>query len=454
MNWVLIALAGYLAIQLAIGVWLAPKIRSESDFLIAGRRLGYPLTTFSIFATWFGAESCISSAGRVYEEGFSLTTAEPFAYGITLMLSGVIFAVPIWRMKLTTMADFFRVRFDSRVEKLAAVMLIPPGILWAAAQLRGFGQVLTTVTSLDIGTAIAVAAAFCILYTVLGGLLADAITDLVQGIVLILGLGLLLLAVVVAQGGIGAAAAGIDLSRLSLVGPDVTPTFLGLLEEYAIPIAGSVVAVEILSRVLAARSPEVARNSAVMAGGLYILVGLMPVTLGLIAARLVPNLADAEQFLPALALQTLPTAGYVLFLGALISAILSTVDTILLIAGGIAAHNIIGPAFNITDDRMKLLLARSGVLLFGAMSLYLALGGRGVAELVEESSSFGTAGTLVVVSFGLFTKIGGPVAATLALLGGLASYAAASVFALPYPFLTSVASATVLYLGGGLRGRG
>lgn len=453
MNWVLLALVGYLAIQLAIGVWLAPKIRSESDFLIAGRRLGYPLTTFSIFATWFGAESCISSAGRVYEEGFSLTTAEPFAYGITLMLSGVIFAVPIWRMKLTTMADFFRVRFDSRVEKLAAVMLIPPGVLWAAAQLRGFGQVLTTVTSLDIGTAIAVAAAFCILYTVLGGLLADAITDLVQGIVLILGLGLLLVAVVVAQGGIGASAAGIDLSRISLVGPEVTPTFLGLLEEYAIPIAGSVVAVEVLSRVLAARSPEVARNGAVMAGGLYILVGLIPVTLGLIAARLVPNLADAEQFLPALALQTLPTAGYVLFLGALISAILSTVDTILLVAGGIAAHNIVGPVFNITDDRMKLLLARSGVLLFGAMSLYLALGGRGVAELVEESSSFGTAGTLVVVSFGLFTKIGGPMAATLALLGGLASYAAASAMALAYPFLTSVASATALYLAGGLRGR-
>lgn len=453
MNWVLLALVGYLALQLAIGVWLAPKIRSESDFLIAGRRLGYPLTTLSLFATWFGAESCISSAGRVYEEGFSLTTAEPFAYGITLMLTGVIFAVPIWRLKLTTMADFFRVRFDGRVEKLAAVMLIPPGILWAAAQLRSFGQVLTTVTSLDIGTAIAVAAAFCILYTVLGGLLADAITDLVQGIVLILGLGLLLLAVVVTQGGISASAASVDFSRISLVGPDVTPTFLGLLEEYAIPIAGSVVAVEILSRVLAARSPEVARNSAVMAGGLYILVGLIPVTLGLIAARLVPNLADAEQFLPALALQTLPAAGYVLFLGALISAILSTVDTILLIAGGIAAHNIVGPLFNINDERRKLLLARSGVLVFGAMSLYLALGGRGVAELVEESSSFGTAGTLVVVSFGLFTKIGGPMAATLALLGGLASYAAASAMTLSYPFLTSVASATALYLGGGLRGR-
>ena len=452
-NGVLLALVAYLAIQLAIGAWLAPKIHTESDYLVGGRSLGYPLTIFSLFATWFGAETCIASAGRAYEQGFSFTTAEPFAYGLTLMLTGVIFAVPIWRLKLTTMADFFRLRFDGRVEKLAAVMLIPPGVLWAAAQLRGFGQVLTTVTSLNIETAIVVAAVFCIGYTVLGGLLADAITDLIQGLVLILGLVLLAVVVVGNQGGFMAAVSGIDLARISLVGPDVTPTFLGLLEEYAIPIAGSVVAVELLSRVIAARSPEVARNGAVIAGGLYVLIGIIPVFLGLVAARMVPDLADAEQFLPALALQTLPTAGYVIFLGALISAVLSTVDTILLVAGGLAAHNIVGPMFKVTDDRIKLRLARIGVLVFGGVALYLALGGRGVAELVEESSSFGTAGTLVVVSFGLFTKIGGPAAATMALLGGLASYAGASAFELPYPFLTSLGTAAALYGLGGLRTR-
>lgn len=452
-NGVLLALVGYLILQLGIGAWLAPKIHTEADYLVAGRSLGYPLTIFSIFATWFGAETCISSAGRAYEQGFALTTAEPFAYGVTLMLTGLIFAVPMWRLKLTTMADFFRLRFGRGVEQLAAVMLIPSGVLWAAAQLRGFGHVLTTVTTLEIGTAVTVAAAFCVCYTVLGGLLADAITDLVQGLVLIAGLGLLLVVVVWDQGGVAQAIAGIDPARFSIVGPDVSPTVLGVVEEYAIPIAGSVVAVELLSRVIAARSPEVARNGAVMAGGLYILVGAVPVVLGLIAARLVPNLTDAEQFLPALALQVLPTAGYVVFLGALISAILSTVDTILLVAGGLAAHNLVGPWLGVVDERAKLRLARLGVFAFGGIALFLALGGRGVAELVEESSSFGTAGTLVVVSFGLFTRIGGARAAVLALVGGLIVYAGASALETPYPFLTSLLSAVVLYLLGGLRER-
>lgn len=452
-NGILIALVGYLAVQLAIGAWLAPKIHTESDYLVAGRSLGYPLTIFSLFATWFGAESCIASAGRAYEEGFSLTSAEPFAYGLTLMVTGIVFAVPMWRLKLTTMADFFRIRFDGRVEKVAALMLIPPGILWAAAQLRGFGHVLTTISSLDIATATTIAAAFCVVYTVLGGLLADAITDLIQGGVLVLGLVMLLGVVVVNAGGVTAALASIDPARITLVSPDVTPTFFGMLEEYAIPIAGSVVAVELLSRVIAARSPEVARNGAVMAGGLYIFVGAIPILLALIAARLVPSLSDAEQFLPALALQVLPTAGYVVFLGALISAILSTVDTILLVAGGLLAHNLVGPVFGVTAEATKLRLARQGVLVFGVVALYLALGGRGVAELVEESSSFGTAGTLVVVTFGLFTKYGRARAAIVTLLGGLAIYAGASAAEVSYPFTLSLAGSVALYLVGGFRDR-
>ena len=450
MNWTLLALLGYLVLQLAIGAWLAPRIHTEEEYLVGGRRLGYPLTIFSIFATWFGAESCLASAGRVYREGFSLTTAEPFAYGMTLIAMGLVFAVPLWRRKLTTLADLFRERFGTGVERLAAVLLVPGGILWAAAQLRGFGHVLTTVTTLDLRVAVTAAAGFCILYTMLGGLLADAITDLIQGAMILLGLGLLVVVVVSDLGGVGAAVAAVDPARLSVVGTGVAPTPLALLEEWAIPIAGSVVAVELVSRVIAARSAEVARNSALLAGGLYIAVGLLPIFLGLASAGLLPAgaVAEQEQFLPALARELLPAAGYVVFAGAIISAILSTVDTILLVASGLITHNIVVPVFGIGSERVRLLLARIGVVLLGGVSLVLALGARGVAELVEEASSFGSAGVLVVVSFALFSRIGGPVAAVSSLVGGLGSYIAGSVLGWSYPFLGSLAAAVLLYLAG------
>src|SRR5690606_5530717 len=126
-------------------------------------------------------------------------------------------------------------------------------------------------------------------------------------------------------------------------------------------------------------------------------VGVIPLFLGLAAGGLVGALDDPEQFLPALATEVLPVGLYVIFAGALISAILSTVDTILLVAAGLASHNVLAPVLGIASERWRLLLTRAGVPVLGAVALSVALRADGVAELVEEASAFGSAGVLVVV---------------------------------------------------------
>jgi solute:Na+ symporter, SSS family len=447
-NWLLVALLGYLAAQLAIGVWVAPRIRTEGDYLIAGRQLGYPLTVFSIFATWFGAETCIASAGRAYREGVSLTTAEPFAYGLCLVIMGLVFAAPLWHRKLTTLADLFRTRYSVGVERTAAIIMIPSSLLWAAAQMRGFGHVLTTVTTLDVQVAIAVAAGFCVLYTVFGGLLADAITDLLQGIVLTVGLLVLVIAVVVHQGGPAAAIAAIPAGQVTLIGAGADASLLGILEEWAVPVCGSVIATELVSRVIATRSPSVARNAPLIAGAMYIAIGLLPVFVGLTAGGLIPPLRDTEQFLPAVARTLLGPVPYVIFAGGLISAILSTVDTTLLVASGLLSHNLIGPVLGITDERRRLRIARLGVAAFGVVAYVLAVRASGVFALVEQASAFGSAGILVVVCFGLFTTWGGARTALVTVLGGLAVYLLGAYTGMPYPFLASLAASLALYLLG------
>jgi Na+/proline symporter len=248
-NWLLLALLGYLVAQLAIGVWVAPRIRTEDDYLVAGRRLGYPLTIFTIFAT-----VRTSSRPPGAPRGVSLTTAEPFGT-TSIVLMGLVRGT-LWRLRLTTLADLFRTRYSVAVERVAAAILIPSSLLWAAAQLRGFAHVLSTVTAIDLATGIAVAAGFCVLYTAFGGLLADAITDLVQGIFLVVGLAVVTVAVVMRRGGVTEAFAAIDPSRLALVGAGADASFFAVLEEWAIPVCGSVVATELVSRVIAARTPS------------------------------------------------------------------------------------------------------------------------------------------------------------------------------------------------------
>ncbi|MFL5271785.1 MAG: sodium:solute symporter family protein, partial [Anaeromyxobacteraceae bacterium] len=434
----LAGLIGYLAVQLAIGFWASRRVRSEDDYLLAGRRLGPGLATFSIFATWFGAETCIGAAGRAHARGLSSTSAEPFGYGLCLLAMGVLYAVPLWRRKLTTFADLYGRRFSPVVERTAAVLLVPGSILWAAAQMRGFGHVLTTAAGFDSRVAVAVAAGFCILYTVFGGLLADATNDLVQGIVLTIGLSVLAVAVVMRLGG-PAHAAGALVGSFSVprLAAEATP-LLGTLEAWAIPVFGSALATELVSRVIACRSPEVARRSSLLAGAMYIAVGSIPVAVGLLAHRLAGPVADAEQVLPAVAREVLPAAGYVLFAGALVAAILSTVDSTLLVAAGLVSHNLLVPAFRIESQRTKVLLARAGVATFGVLAWWLA-SGHGVFELVEQASALGSSGTFVAATFGLFTPWGGSRTALATLVVGPIVYAAASAAGWETPFLASLA---------------
>ncbi len=451
MSPLLLGIAGYIVVQLLIGVAVSRRIRNESDYLLAGRRLGVVIGTFTIFATWFGAESVIGAAGSIYSEGLTGGAAEPFAYGATLLLMGAVFAAPLWRRGLTTFADLFRTRYSPGVERVVVLLLVPPSVMWAAAQIRAFGQVISASSTFEVELAITAAAAVVIVYTMYGGLLADAVTDIVQGLALIVGVVILAVAVANALGGLGPALAAIPAERLQPFGGPTAPGPLAVLERWAIPVCGSVLAQELIARVLASRSPQVARRAALLGGGLYLCVGLLPVFLGLVGFKLVPQLAEPEQLLAQLAQQYLPTFLYIAFAGALVSAILSTVDSALLAAAALTSHNLILPLRPAMGEKMKLLTARIGVVVFGVTAYVLALHAEGVYDLVLEASAFGSAGVFIVGVFALFTRFGESAAAFAGLLAGFASWVfGAYVLALSYPYLTSLTAAFAVYVAAAL----
>jgi Na+/proline symporter len=421
LNIVLGAILIYVLLQLVLGYVISRGIHTEDDYLLAGRRLGYGLATFSIFATWFGAEACIGTSGAAFSEGLYGVTADPFGYGLCLLLMGMVFAVPLWKRKLTTIADLLRLRYSFATERLTAFIIAPASLLWAAAQIRAFGQILSASSDLTVTAAITVAACVVVAYTVMGGLLADAISDLIQGAILIIGLILLVPFVLNDGGGLANAFASISPERLSMIPPGTDRSVMSILrviETWAIPICGSVLAQEIIAKVLASRSALVARRSALSAGVLYICVGLIPLSIGLIGVRLFPELDHPEHILPVMAQTYFSTFFYIIFAGALVSAILSTVDSALLAASALVSRNIISSIYPGMNDRQRLFTNRVGVFVMGCVAYVLALHAEGVYNLVLDASSFGSAGLFVAAIFGLFTRFGGARSAIAALCTG------------------------------------
>lgn len=444
MSLLLIGILSYVALQLLIGVFVSRKIHSESDYLLAGRSLGMGLATFSIFATWFGAETCIGTAGAAYENGWAGVKADPFGYGVCVLIVGIFFAIRLWKQKLTTIGDFFRARYSRSVEKTAVILMIPTSIMWAAAQIRAFGLVLSASSELTITLSLTIAAAVVVTYTAFGGLLADAMTDVVQGITLIIGLLVILPFLISDTGGIKGFMHVVLQERHN----ETNVNFLEIAETWAIPICGSLVAQELLSRVIASRSPQIAQRSSILAAILYVSVGIIPVLIGLTGFVVLPGLSESESILPMMAQKYLTPMLYIIFSGALVSAILSTVDSTLLAASSLMTHNLIIASRPDLDEKSKLRISRWGVIFMGILSYILALYAEGIYDLVKDASALGSAGIFIVFVFGLFTNWGGAYSALASLIVGTTVWIGAHyAWESSTGYLTALGAAFIVYVG-------
>jgi solute:Na+ symporter, SSS family len=445
MNIVLFGILAYVLIQFAVGTWVSRRMASEADYILAGRQLGVALVTFSVFATYFGAEAIVASGGAVYQKGLAGALVDPIGYASAIVIVGLLFARALWSRGLTTFADLFRRRYSPGVERLVVVMLLPGSIIWAAAQVRAFGQVMSLNSGLDLKTAITLAAILVAAYSVVGGLLADAVTDMIQGIAVLAGL--IILGIIVASevGGVSPGLAKVEASRLTLAAND--ESLLSRLEHLAIPVCGTIVAVELISRFLGARSANIAAAGTILGGVIYLSIGLVPVFLGLVGPALLPAAPDAEQIVAKLAELYLPGVLYVAFAGAIISAILSAVHSALHAPASQISHNIVVRIIPQLSERGKLWAVRTTVMALSIIAFLIALSSEGIHELVETASAFGSAGVFVATLFALFTRFGGPASAYASIITGMVLWALGDyLLGLTAPYLLGLSGAALAYV--------
>lgn len=439
----------YLVLQVVLAIYLNRYISSNTDFFLAGRNLPTYALAFSVFATWFGAETCIGSSGAVFSGGLSASKAEPIGYGLCLLLSAILIAPKLYNQNYTTLGDYYKERYSSLSEKLLVWIMIPSGLIWAAAQVRAFGQVISLYTDFDISMAITFATVFVIFYTLLSGMLGDIVTDVIQGGILAISLVAVLAYALGELGGLSDAFSPIPSERLSFISSN--QNIFDRLDSWLIPILGSLCSQELIQRTLSAKHKQQAVKAGLSGTALYLVFGSIPIILGLLGSQLGVQVSDAEQFLPAVAKKVLPGFLYIIFIGALISAILSTIDSILLAVSALVSQNIVIPLAKITDAKQKLFVARALLVCGGVVAYVLALFGESVYSMVETASSFGTAGVLVSFVGGLYWKKGGNITAILTLVFGMVlSFSFHSIIELKSSFSLSILILSLFYFIGSL----
>jgi solute:Na+ symporter, SSS family len=397
----------FLFINLLVGVAAVRYVKTSGDFMLAGRRLPLSMATFTVFATWFGSETLFGASAAFSDGGFLAVIEDPFGGMLCLVLVGALFARQLYRHNYLTLGDLFRDRFGAGTELVASIVIVFSFFGWIAAQMVALGIAINLVAGLDFTFSIVIASGIVIAYTFMGGMWSVSITDTIQTVFIIIGLLIVALMIFPQAGGIQTLIAEAPEGFFRIIpksGSD-TLTWLEYTAAWITLGLGSIPSQDIFQRVMSSKSSTVASRSSLIAGLMYITIGMIPLFLAMAALKILPDSPEDQQMLlPMVVMQYTPPWVQVLFFGAVMAAIMSTASGATIAPASVLSENIIRRWIRKPlSDWEFLWINRISVLFISAMALLLALSKNNIYELVAEAASVGLVALFVPMVMGLFT---------------------------------------------------
>ncbi|HRP68901.1 MAG TPA: sodium:solute symporter family protein [Turneriella sp.] len=411
---------GYLGLTLAVGFLAARRVKSSTDFALAGRNLSFFMASSTVFATWFGSETILGSSAEFAKHGFSGVVEEPFGAALCLILVGLFFARRLYRMRLNNLGEFYRHQFGVPTEIIASVIMAFSYLSWVAAQFLALGIVLNTISGLNLQLCIVLMAVLVTLYTTMGGMWAVSMTDAIQMTVIIIGLVVVFFVVASDFGGVSAVVQMPPPAHWNFLPEAKSASVIGFMSALMILGIGSIPGQDVFQRVMAAKNERIAVFSSIFSGILYFTVALIPLFLGFLALKTLGKNdapADMQFLIPKLVLLRTNVVIQIVFFGALLSAILSTASGALLAPSVVLSENLLGPLFKPNDEKL-LRISRISTVVLAAVSLVMALHYTKITELVSDSSAYGLVALFVPLVAGMYFKSTNAVAAIASILGG------------------------------------
>ncbi|TNE61633.1 MAG: sodium:solute symporter [Alphaproteobacteria bacterium] len=452
----------YWVISVAIGLIAALRVKNTSDFAIAGRHLPFYMVTATVFATWFGSETVLGIPSTFLGEGLKGIVADPFGASLCLILVGLFFAAPLYRMKLLTIGDFYKRRFGREVEVLTTVAIVISYLGWVSAQITALGLVFNVVSGGEISPLMGmlIGSSTILIYTFFGGMWAVAITDLIQMIIIVIGMLYIGSEVTDLVGGVGvviehAAEAG----KFEFWPKANFVEIIGFAAALSTMMLGSMPQQDVFQRVQSAKTEKIAVWGSVTGGSLYFVFAFVPMFLAYSATLIDPDMVagliddNPQMILPTLVLKHAPLFAQVMFFGALLSAIKSCASATLLAPSVTFTENILRPMMKNMTDKQLLKAMRIVTLLFTALVTFYAVNSEySIFEMVENAYQVTLVSAFVPLLAGVYWSRASKQGALLSITLGVVTWLSLSMVGsedpvVPAQFAGLIASAIGMILG-------
>ena len=378
---VLITLVAYKVVLIGIGFWASSRNRSETDFFLGGRGLGPFVAGLSYAASTSSAWVLLGFSGFVYALGISALWMVPgiwAGYAIVWLYFGERLRRESRDYGQVTLTDFLLQDSAEAGRRLAAVvaglMIVACFVFYIAAQFDAAGKALATHFDLSESDAILIGAVIVLIYALLGGFWAVSVTDTLQAIVMMLAAIGVPIAVLIAAGGPAEVWRTLQTTMpetyLEVTGGHAPLLFLGFVVGTVGTSLGTFGQPQLLSRLMAVKGEKERIQGFIIAITWGVAVYLGMFALGLAGRSLVPDMPDGEVLFYQAAVDYLPTIVAGIIVAATLSAVMSTVDSILLAAAGAVAHDM---GINDRFPARKLLVSRLVMLGIAIVAVMLTL---------------------------------------------------------------------------------
>jgi len=440
----------YIIVSVSIGLYAATRVKNTSDYVVAGHHLPLPFIIATVFATWFGSETVLGIPAKFLSEGLKGVVADPFGSSMCLILVGLFFARPLYRMNLLTIGDFYRARYNRAVELATSICIVISYLGWVSAQITALGLVFSVLTqgALEPWQGMAIGTGIVLAYTLAGGMFSVAFTDLFQMCVILLGMIYIAFVVSGVAGGAGVVIAhAANAGKLEFWPALQARDVIAFVAAWITMGFGSIPQQDVFQRVSAAKDEKTAGLGSVLGGCIYFCFAFIPMYLAYSATLIDPGLVakhidgDSQYILPNLILAHTPVFAQVIFFGALLAAIMSCSSATLLAPSVTFAENVLKPWLPRLADWQFLHLLRWIVFLFAAAVFTFALtSGSTIYGMVEGAYKITLVAAFTPLAFGLYWKRATTQGAACAIVLGLGTWIACEILILgkvlpPDPFL-------------------
>ena len=350
----------YLFILIIVGAWRSRQVKNQDDFMVAGRRLSAKVLVGTLLATWIGSGSIIAGAGLAYDKGFPalwFNAGVWIAIIILYMIAGRVRAFAQY-----TVPDILETRYNKYARILGTLVTVIAYTAIVSYQFRAGGMVLNLITGISVDQGIIITAVFVIGYTVLAGLISVAYTDVVNGIIMVVGLFVTLPFLLKNAGGWSEIVARLPETNFQLLGNMTVFEALG----YSLPTMLLLLGESgMYQRFFSAKDERTAKRSVIgwIAG--TIVIETLIVVIAIVGSSIFIDI-DSEMVILHSVKHGLPIAIGCVCLAAIVAVIVSTADSFLLVPATNIIRDIYQRFINPGASQKRIVLySRIAVVLLG-----------------------------------------------------------------------------------------